>query len=117
MGCIEEIRQREVKATKGPWAQDKYHPFIINEGTDVCCGVPFIATTQVTNRQNWKSDAHFIAHARTDIPYLLAELDKRDRVIDLYHDALKDIEAMGTIECTAIVERARKALKDAEVME
>lgn len=80
MTRIEEIRERESKATKGPWRvgyNDKYitghilsdhHKYAGNAVSDpesVCSAETLTA-----------DDAEFISHARSDIPFLLAEVER-----------------------------------------
>lgn len=65
---LEAIRERVEKATAGPWeynakidsitAEDDYGSFIIADDTETVV------------------DAEFIAHAREDIPKLLAEIER-----------------------------------------
>lgn len=69
--AIEQIELREQRATKGPWKTIfDSHLASVNEsgnnyGICLCDGA-------VNQR---KSDAEFIAHARSDIPWLLSQLD------------------------------------------
>ena len=58
---IEEIKAREQAATKGPWE---------DETTDVWIGDRHIAEVYSS------PDTAFIAHARTDIPALIAEVER-----------------------------------------
>lgn len=83
MNRLDEIREREKKATKGPW---------------VCaeCADPDITTedgTWITNQvcsgadddgDSGHANGQFIAHSRADIPYLLARLDAAERALREY---------------------------------
>lgn len=71
---IEQIRERCNAATPGPWVS-----FV--EGRDHTSGSNFIMTGEGLNRGNdielsgaTTADQDFIAHARQDIPRLLAEI-------------------------------------------
>jgi hypothetical protein len=73
---LEAIRQRCENATPGPWKS-----FI--EGRDHTSGSSFIMTGSVESRGNdielsgaTTADQDFIAHARQDIPQLLAEITR-----------------------------------------
>lgn len=65
---LQAIRGRAEKATEGPWRIGKQSPNGLNNiGT-----VGGLLTAQTTNEAN----AAFIAHARQDIPKLLAEIER-----------------------------------------
>lgn len=71
---LENIRMRCESATPGPWKS-----YI--EGRDHTSGSSFIMTGSGNNRRNdielsgvTAADQDFIAHARQDIPLLLAEI-------------------------------------------
>lgn len=88
---IEQIRERAAAATPGPWgefdgnegirergpmwmvANDEFH----NPGPDP--DAPWLA---VEIHVGVKEDAEFIAHARTDLPFLLAEYDRLQGLVD-----------------------------------
>ncbi len=62
-----EIREREAKATEGPW--DVRHGF-----RDVVARKP--GRVIAWGIRLMECDAEFIAAAREDVPYLLAEVDR-----------------------------------------
>lgn len=69
-----QIREREAKATKGPWevmpdSVIQYMNRIWADGCDVCCceGDGSLSHERSDNE-------NFIAHARADIPWLLSQL-------------------------------------------
>lgn len=69
MSALEEIRDRAEAATEGPWwTPSRMEPAEVFSGTGV--GSDVCVATEST-----KADAEFIAHARTDVPRLLAALD------------------------------------------
>lgn len=91
---IAEIRERAEKATPGPWSvkqpgehSKEYirvvdagapstHGFISAGVAEVCCrrsSSEFKARTPSAREQ---ANADFIAHARADIPFLLAQIDE-----------------------------------------
>lgn len=73
---IEQIRQRVEAATPGPWKMSNYRPLYViqrnpNESTYEIGDnefKPIICTQE-------PGDSKFIAHARTDIPALLAYIE------------------------------------------
>lgn len=85
---LEEIKARAEKATPGPWSADDEHGDIpgaerawcvskITESGDYSHDIAYLSTdcadpigTQET------ADAEFIAHAREDIPWLVAEVER-----------------------------------------
>ncbi len=111
---LAEIRGREAKATEGPWAiegcgekgegaymigvvfraddEDAINQLSgvlpIWEGEDACVEIEYyreelIAECDFSNRDAG-SNSYFIAHARMDIPFLLAQLEAaRREVVDL----------------------------------
>ena len=60
---LEEIKAREQAATKGPWNHNGKLDIRQDFGEWLCGAVK-------------ESDADFIAHARTDIPALIAEVEQ-----------------------------------------
>lgn len=84
MDRTEEIRERLSKATKGPWVYDKSrdtHDSCIHTA-DAKEEYGYIGTGRgcVVGSSEWiwieDADGEFIAHARSDIEYLLAEIDR-----------------------------------------
>lgn len=70
---IAEIKAREGKATPGPWGLEYVELRVLVEGESLClvCGQD--------RRQN-EENALFIYHAREDVPALLAEVERWQRV-------------------------------------
>ena len=74
MDKLDEIRARCEAATPGPWAEKtNCHP--------QCNGEPWGWISGANGNITWggnagRTDAAFIAHAREDIPYLLAEIKR-----------------------------------------
>lgn len=73
---LDEIRQRISRARPGPWRS-----FV--EGRDHTSGSSFIKVGEGAERQEdiemtgqTEGDQDFIAHARQDLPMLLAEVDR-----------------------------------------
>lgn len=81
---LEEIRERESKATPGPWST--YHCTMIFGGDDRVCSIEtedgdWIAVSDCSASGDClhdlnKEDSKFIAHARQDIPALLETIEK-----------------------------------------
>lgn len=77
MSREDEIRERVSKATKGPWTFDSWRIF---DGDEV----------EIFNTENIleHGDVAFIAHAREDVPYLLAENERLRREIEELRDEI-----------------------------
>ena len=112
---LDEIRSRAEAATPGPWG------VFAKRGGDVC-EVLDAHHDQVCRMyaydEDTLADATFIAHAREDIPYLLAEVEQLprrlaatdeecDRLMDLYLAQRREHN-----KAVAEVERLRAALTD-----
>lgn len=76
---IEAIRERAEKATEGPW----YYALNINEQTGEPDVLPHVIsdTQEVISENMYDENAEFIAHAREDIPKLLAEVERLETAI------------------------------------
>lgn len=74
---LRQIRERAEKATAGPWntAYTTDDVFVLDEADIVLCA------------SGRKEDAEFIAHAREDIPKLLAEIDWLKCLVEEYKQA------------------------------
>ena len=85
------IRQRVEKATEGPWNTgfdyEKNDPTVLTPG-HLEHTIDYTLTEG--GLEHGKADAEFIAHAREDIPALLAEIDRLNatiqRVRELSHE-------------------------------
>lgn len=66
---LQQIRERAEKATAGPWEYD---------GSDIMAP-PFL---DIVDHVYETADADFIAHAREDIPALMAEVERLRTIID-----------------------------------
>lgn len=110
---IAEIKAREGKATPGPWV-DSCEIKKTSRGVNACCGVradrgigeicPLVAYGLKSE------DAEFFAHARQDIPDLLAEVDRlraENKRLERQVMQLAEAEQM----------RAREALIEAQITE
>ena len=83
---IKEIRELCERATPGPWETDR------PDGTYVVSGTGFnVAMTRK------RDDATFIAHSRSDIPFLISELDRVTKERDATIRWIK--ENAGCEEC------------------
>lgn len=92
-GEIKEIRERERKATEGPWlwdgdetaVEDEQPPYIYRK-------LPEVAEDAISVLwdSDWgdDADADFIAHARQDIPRLLADREELVRQRDAMRNGL-----------------------------
>ena len=102
---LDAIEARANAATKGPWAwqaNDKGYPQQIVGNDD---GLVLVAET-FTGPEHFPAEAEFIAHARTDVPALIAAL--REAQIKL--NALRGQAEMPLLswEPSSVVDTARK---------
>lgn len=78
---LDAIRQRADAATPGPWGVEQYGTTLAVHAYQVSDAVAMIGDE---DHPPAGSDAEFIAHAREDVPALLAEVDRLTaRVADL----------------------------------
>lgn len=91
---IAEIRQRCEAATSGPWehANDEQPPYGSIEsstGGSVCCITEHasMAARIRTGETYSHADARFIAASRSDIPDLLSEIDRLNKVVEEFVSA------------------------------
>jgi len=68
---LDDIEQRCNAATDGPWRYNSYSAIGVTDAN--VAWVPVVAGDTATDQG--KMDAYFIAHARTDIPALIAEVE------------------------------------------
>ena len=99
MSRTDEIQARADKATAGPWERASYRDFgrviyqVVTAGRtrDVLGdGQGYIAECRL--RKTKAADAAFIAHAREDIPWLLAE---RGRLTETLREALLEAQVLA----------------------
>ena len=86
---IAEIQQRCEAATPSPWEVEKYYhdePYEQFIKSAAVVSTYEDGSKRTITRNNWSNpvvaDLEFIAHAREDIPYLLAQLAERDKEIE-----------------------------------
>lgn len=85
---IAEIKARAEAATPGEWQHqdDMYWGAVREAGHQLFAHSRDIAEAQI------KNDCRFVAHARTDIPWLLARLERAEQLLRLVHESdLRDI--------------------------
>ena len=110
---IEKIRQRAEAATQGPWRA--YGNTVEQENTGChqvvgteLTGVGYMAYERLTTKNE---DATFIAHAREDIPYLLAEVERLRAALTL---ACRDGWSDGESATTHYIEKSTEWLATTE---
>lgn len=83
---LEEIKARHTAATTGPWAVSSRY-FITHGLGNVIC------STQTHPAQlNMDNDLAFIAHARTDVPGLVAEVERLRQMVETLGSELRRAE-------------------------
>ncbi|WP_199770748.1 hypothetical protein [Brevibacillus laterosporus] len=86
---IEAICKRAEKATEGPWR--------VVPGKMVCFDIYDVYDKLDRSLIHREEDAEFIAHAREDIPKLLAEIERlRCETGEIYHETTKLITPIVT---------------------
>lgn len=71
---LNAIKERVAKATQGPWEYDEDERGIWNKG-----GFNYLGTVTLSH-----NSAEFIAHAREDVPALVAEVERLRQVLEFY---------------------------------
>ena len=99
MSRLEEIRERESKATPGPWGyrqavggQIPCHGSKAHFSKARICGGPECVRVGVVDSGEM-ADLEFIAHAREDIPWLRGEVERLNQALKR-----KGGEADGTVD-------------------
>lgn len=114
---LSEIEARANAATVGPWTYTCYdwETIMVSKSIDAK-PVAYVPTKGPEKTP----DSRFIAHAREDIPWLIAELRKALKAQSVNHlalgDAIEERDALKT-QCQSLqesLERAEKMLKEAQ---
>ena len=79
---LARIRKRTNAATEGPWETEHHYNRLTGE--HVVSEIPRVAECMGNGDGglDYKEDAEFIAHARTDVPWLLEQVDRRDKALE-----------------------------------
>lgn len=85
---LDAIRERAEVATPGPWKATASYPHVVFQPDDC-----MISTNLAGDPLR---DAAFIAHARDDLPNLIAEIERLRAVAWQYHRAMTDQHEMAT---------------------
>jgi len=95
---LSEIRERAEKATEGKWYYE-IDGDLYSEKARERVMYPYLTAESIPYIKVSKEDAAFIAHAREDIPKLLAEVDRLNKIIEECGKDLGSIEGniLGTI--------------------
>jgi hypothetical protein len=74
--ALDRIRERCEKATEGPWETDERYPARVycDDVVGSCVADCNMSHALNLTSDDFKANADFIAHAREDVPYLLAAL-------------------------------------------
>ena len=106
---LSSIRERVEKATPGPWTAD-----LLPEGHESIDWVIIGAGGNLSSDMN-RDDAAFIAHARSDIPALLDEVERlracRDVLLEMVSDGPVRVAFAGNpIACDRLAAKIRAVL-------
>ena len=98
MPTINEIKERESKATKGPWTWDTHIDVCGNGAKKKIARLRsetefyerrfnFDVKKVIIDQESWyvlpeEKDSEFIAHSREDIPYLLKKIEKIQTILE-----------------------------------
>ncbi|RKN40758.1 hypothetical protein [Streptomyces hoynatensis] len=97
---LDEIRARAEAATPGHWgsARDEQGAYAVEAQPRLVLGVGSLHDGVIADVHTGYSDAAFVARARTDIPRLLAEVERQARDLEkareMAADQLRQIEAL-----------------------
>jgi hypothetical protein len=87
---LDEIREREAKATKGPWniepcrdgrCSQRIESADVQSMDNGCKVASLFITAWKQGARDARPNADFIAHSREDIPYLLERLTEAERAL------------------------------------
>jgi hypothetical protein len=107
------IRERAEKATPGPWRWSNAK--VLNGKYDFVPQGSYLADTLIMfgdTYENGEHDAEFIAHAREDIPRLLDEIERLQRVMAALDD--EGMFRLGYVEWDEIWQGVRERLKESD---
>ena len=97
MNRLNEIEARANAATEGPWFPNRY-----SDDWEVCGELDDNGNPALVASEAVETDAEFIAHARTDVPWLLEQVKLRDKaleaVLEMHELAQPITAAFGTQE-------------------
>ena len=119
---LDDIEQRANAATPGPWCTDSWE---IYQGAEFEAGAEWIGETcRSGEMDDGRADAEFVAHARTDVPALLAEVRRLRAVLDRTRalalleaaDFLRDTHHQYGMNVQEIGTALRNAADDADPM-
>lgn len=105
---VQEIRARLEAATPGPW---QTWPDGTEESVESVSVGRFVCHLN-SNMRQFRDDAAFIAHARQDVPWLLARLDALEAERDYLESGFKTLLEVGKTQR----DRARKAEAERDVL-
>jgi hypothetical protein len=120
---LQAIRSRCDAATPGPWIAKAYNPYrdraVIHQTPESQKINPLRWQRACICREVRAHDADFIEHARTDIPALLAEVERLRDIEARAQAQSEDVQAnwLSPIEAAALqaeVARLRAALEEAK---
>lgn len=83
---LHEVRKRAEAATKGPWSYYGSDNVIVSEAEE------YSYAPEIAEEFTITSDAEFIAHARQDVPALIAEVERLNGVVGTLVSDLELIE-------------------------
>ena len=87
---LADIQAREAAATLGPWFADG-HEILVGTADDITRGSMWIGETCTTELPDWgAANAEFVAHARTDVPALVAEVRRLRAVERAVREQVRD---------------------------
>lgn len=87
MSTLDDIKARIEKATLGPWSAE---PYLFGEEGRVRVTSPSDSEDYNTAEDVLTADAEFIAHARTDVPKLVAALEAVERLAEEWRLAFRE---------------------------
>lgn len=111
---LAEIKAREQAATPGPWEEKtNRHP--------QCNGEPWGWISGAAGNITWsgyvgKTNADFIAHARTDIPALISEVEQMTKQLEEWRTTYIRMKEQWKHDCDLLVQAGNdNAAKDQQI--
>lgn len=94
-GEFAAIEARAAAATEGPWAVERWEDFAGKPSYYVDGALRWREHLNTLSCEGDKDTAEFIAHAREDVPALLAAVRERDNTIARIREVLDDYDGLN----------------------
>lgn len=96
MNRIDEIREREARATAGPWRAEE-DMILTDSPPDVVMKPFYDDDTETVSVCMFKNDEEFIVNSREDIPYLLDEITRLQSEVERLQNHIDELN--NNLDC------------------